>query len=133
MVLCLTHCLLPASERGITVLPSIKGLTYWLWAKKLKWNDDGNRHQVQRLLLGGRRRASLTYAILKPYLNPQVFDIGPHLVFDFVDHVADCSLDQYECESRYLIINMPVHVLIEYVAIATARQIVSMHDIQMGS
>jgi hypothetical protein len=91
-----------------------------------------SKGQVKPLQLGGTHRAPLTYSVVRHYLSPHAVNLGPHLIFHFVDHVLPVALNEYT-DSHHCVVNVPLAVLVQHVPVATAHHIAHLHGINAGS
>jgi hypothetical protein len=117
------------SARGIIHPPLHKGIKSM---PKAFWSQHGHVNNCCHLPLqvGGWRHSPLTYTILQPYLDPNFSIVGPHTKFSYIDHVPPADLDRYRANS-YLIINIPITVLVQFVPVAVARRIAKLHSVHV--
>jgi hypothetical protein len=120
-----------APARGIMLSPMHKGIKY---TPKAVWGQDGHVNNCRHVpvQIGGWRHSPLTYTILQPYLDLDFSIVGPHTKFGYIDHIPPADLDRYRADS-YLIINIPITVLVQFVPVAAARRIAKLHGIHIGA
>jgi hypothetical protein len=129
-VIYLEPCVTNAFSRGIKNLPTSLGVV--LWPKGYTSASPLIVVDASRMVLpqcGGSRHPPLTYSVIQPFLSGDVVFPGPHTKFTFVDHIRACMLQKSEGPS-FLPVHMPLDVLVDFIPVATARKIASMHRIE---
>jgi hypothetical protein len=118
-----------AFNRGVKSLPDLLGVMSWLIEYVSALPRGADKSKMLPPQCGGSRHPPLTYSVIQPFLRGSVVSLGPHTKFIFVDHVRASMLQKY-AGPLFLPIHIPLDVLLDFIPVATARKIATMHRIE---